>query len=67
MNKLLLEISECLAINKLSLNIKKAVYMSVGSYCSNIPHDLNIQINNILLDQKLKFKYLGIHFDLNLK
>ena len=65
MNKLLLEISRWLATNKLSLNIKKTVYMNFGSYCISVPNDLNIQINYILLEQKNEVKYLGIIFDSN--
>ena len=41
--------------------------MNFGSYSNSIPHDLNIQINNISLEQKNKVKYLGIIFDSNLK
>ena len=41
--------------------------MNFGSYFGSIPHDFNIQINNILLEQKFEVKYLGINFDSNLK
>ena len=42
--------------------------MNFFSYCNSIPHNLNIQMNNIPLDlQKNEVKYLGIIFDSNLK
>ena len=41
--------------------------MNFGSCCNSIPHNFNIQINNIPLEQKNEVKYLGIILDSNLK
>ena len=67
MNYALSKVSEWLAVNKLSLNVKKTVYLNFGSYCISIPHNLQICINNVPIEQKYFFKYLGINFDSNLK
>lgn len=67
MNHDLSIISDWLAINKLSLNIKKTVYLNFGSYNTSIPNDLRICINNFQIEQKHSHKYLGIIFDSNLK
>lgn len=67
MNEYLSKVSIWLALNKLSLNIDKSVYINFGSYSTSTPKNLNIHINDIQLKQVEKYKYLGIMFDSNLK
>ena len=67
MNNNLKYISNWLALNKLSLNILKTVYMNFGCYKNSFPINLNININGINIKQVDHFKYLGIYFDSNLK
>ena len=50
MNKSLEHIANWLAINKLSLNTNKTVYMTMGNYSDSVPIKLDIEIHK----QKLK-------------
>lgn len=67
MNERLIQISNWLALNKLSLNIDKTVYMPFGNYCTSIPDSLDIKINWKNIKKVNKCKYLGIIFDSCLK
>lgn len=67
MNKYLEEVSIWLALNKLTLNVKKTVYITFGNYCDSVPKDLNIIINNEKIQKVDNYKYLGIVLDFNLK
>ena len=62
MNDFLQKISKWLALNKLSLNTEKTVYMEFGSQCDSTPKNLNININGIKLKRVESTKYLGIAF-----
>ena len=66
MNKYLEDISIWLALNKLSLNIKKTVYITFGNYCDSVPKDMNIHIQGIKLSRVEYCKYLGIIIDYRL-
>ena len=59
------KISKWLALNKLSLNTDKTVYMEFGSQCDNTPKNLNININGIKLERVESTKYLV--FDSNMR
>ena len=50
MNKFLNKIANWLALNKLSLNTNKTVYMTVGNYCDSVPRKIEIEIHK----QKIK-------------
>ena len=67
MNKYLEYVSDWLALNKLSLNVKKTVYVTFGIYCISVPKDLNIVIKNEPIERAECVKYLGVHFDHNMK
>jgi hypothetical protein len=64
-NKELDKIQEWLAVNKLSLNIKKTKYMIFHPKRTNIDkfQALQPKLNNINIDRVLDFKFLGIIFD----
>ena len=61
------KISKWLALNKLSLNTDKTVYMEFSCQCDNTPKNLNININGIKLKRFESTKYLGIVFDSNMR
>lgn len=67
MNQYLYDVSIWLKLNKLTLNVKKTVYMMFGNYCDSVPQNLDIKINNENIEKVNKCKYLGIIFDYNLK
>lgn len=67
MNGYLVDITTWLVLNKLSLNIKKTVYITFGNYCNSVPIDMNIYIQGTKLNRVEYCKYLGIIFDYNLK
>ena len=67
MNKNLQKVANWLALNKLSLNISKTVYMTFGNYCDSVPVAINIRINNQPINRVTEHKYLGIIFDYNMK
>ena len=58
--------SKWLALNKLSLNTDKTVYMEFGSQCNSTPKNLNINING-LKSRVESTKYLGFVFDSNMR
>ena len=59
--------SKWLALNKLSLNTDKTVYMEFGSQCGSTPKNLNININWIKNKRVESTKYLGLVFDSNMR
>lgn len=67
MNKFLYEIAKWLALNKLSLNTDKTVYMEFGNNCNSTPKNLNININGIKINRVDNTRYLGVIFDSNMK
>uniref|UniRef100_A0A6V7IK75 Reverse transcriptase domain-containing protein n=1 Tax=Bracon brevicornis TaxID=1563983 RepID=A0A6V7IK75_9HYME len=67
MNGYLDQVSTWLALNRLSLNINKTVYMTFGNYCDSVPIALDITIQSQRVTRVEKHKYLGIHFDFNMK
>ena len=67
MNDLLRKISKWLALNKLSLNTDKTIYMQFGSQCDSTPKNLNININGIKIKRVESTKYLGLVFDSNMR
>lgn len=67
MNKYLEDVSIWLALNKLTLNIQKTVYITFGSYSDSVPKKFEIKINNETLKRVNETKYLGIIFDTNMR
>lgn len=67
MNDYLDKVANWLAFNKLSLNIKKTVFITFGSYCDSVPLEINIEIQNQKIKRVESHKYLGIYFDYNMK
>ena len=67
MNLYLEDVSTRLALNKLSLNINKTVYITFGNYCDSVPKELNIHIQGNKLSRVDHCKYLGIIIDFNLR
>lgn len=67
MNKHLDKVANWLSLNKLSLNIEKTVYMTLGSYVDSLPRDMNIVIRGKKVNRVDHCKYLGVIFDHNLK
>ena len=60
-------VAKWLAQNKLSLNVDKTVYMTLGNYCDSVPRTLNIKIGTQSIKRVKSNKYLGLHFDYNMK
>lgn len=56
-------VSKWLALNQLSLNLDKTVFMTFGNYCDSVPYDISISMNGKLLKRVESCKYLGIVFD----
>ena len=67
MNKYLSIIDQCLARNKLSLNVGKTVYITFGNYCDSVPNQIDIKIKDKEINRVESCKYLGIMFDYNLR
>lgn len=67
MNELLVTVSTWLALNKLSLNVEKTIYMAFGNHCDCIANNLDIRIKNIPIIKVESAKYLGVIFDQRLK
>ena len=67
MNKLLNEVSPWIALNELSLNLKKTVFMVLGIYSNSVPNNLKIFIGNKEIERVYHTKYLGIIIDSNMK
>ena len=67
MNKLLNEVSTWIALNELSLNVKKTVFMALRIYSNSVPNNLKIFIGNKVIERVYHTKYLGIIIDSNMK
>lgn len=67
MNKYTEEVAIWLALNKLTLNVKKSICITFGNYCDSVPRQFNVAINGEKLERVEKCRYLGIIFDDNLK
>lgn len=67
MNEKLTVMANYLALNDLSLNIGKTVYMSFTVQKRKQPESLNIKINNEQIKRVDSTKYLGIEIDSNMK
>ena len=67
MNRYLFIIDQCLARNKLSLNVGKTVYITFGNYCDSVPNQIDIKIKDKEINRVESCKYLGIMFDYNLR
>ena len=67
MNKLLNNVADWLGLNKLSLNIQKTMYITFRNYSNSVPETFNIAIQNQKIRRVMACKYLGIHFDYNMR
>lgn len=67
MNNQLAIISNWLALNKLSLNIDKTVYITFGNYYDSVPQNFIVKINDRIINRVESCKYLGIHFDYRMR
>lgn len=67
MNYYLNKISIWLALNKLSLNIDKTVYIAFGNNCNSNSVYLNINIQGTPIVKVDTTKYLGVHFDSHMR
>lgn len=67
MNNYLKIISEWLALNELSLNIDKTVFMTFGNYCDSVPLHMNLNIDGHNINRVGTCKYLGIIFDYRMR
>lgn len=67
MNNYLHKISNWLALNKLSLNTEKTVYMEFGNTCNSTPKNLNIRIQDKIITSMESITYLGVTFDCNMR
>lgn len=67
MATMLKQISTWLALNKLSLNVQKTVYMSFGNYCDSVPSNIELKINDSPIERVEQCKYLGIIIDYRLQ
>lgn len=61
------EVSIWMALNKLSLNVDKTVFMSFGNYKDSVPLEFELSINGKELQRVTHTKYLGLMFDYNMK
>jgi Reverse transcriptase (RNA-dependent DNA polymerase) len=66
-NFMLSVISNWMALNKLSLNYEKTVFMCFGNYIDSVPQKIYVKIKNKILKRVEQYKYLGIIFDFNMK
>ena len=67
MNKYLHDVHIWIALNELSLNVSKTVYMAFGIYSNSIPTNLKIDINSMEIERVYSTKYLGVIFDSKMK
>ena len=65
-NTELSNISDWLAVNKLSLNVKKTKYMVFHHINKKIPDSLQLHINSITIDRVKDFNFLGLTINENL-
>lgn len=66
MNLQLMEISDWLALNKLTLNIDKTVFVTFGNYCDSVPDRFQVIIDNKEVKRVESCKYLGLSLDYRL-
>lgn len=64
---LLIIVSKCLALNRLSLNIKKTTCITFAIYSNEVPETLDVILKGMNIEKISRFKYLGIQIDSNLK
>lgn len=67
MNNYLKLISDWLALNELSLNVDKTVFITFGNYSDSVPLSVNLVINGHSLERVETCKYLGIIFDYRMR
>ena len=67
MNNYLKIVADWLALNKLSLNVDKTIYITFGIYYDSVPANFDIFIDKRKLKRVESCRYLGIIFDCNLK
>ena len=67
MNETLQRISTWLALNKLSLNTEKTVYIEFGNKVDSTPKNLDIIIQATKINRIKSTKYLGIIFESNIR
>lgn len=60
------EVSDWLALNKLTLSVDKTVYVTFGSYCNSVPKNIKISIKNEEIKRVEGCKYLGLYIDYRL-
>ena len=65
MKTYLKKVADWLALNRLSLNIEKTVYITFGNYVDSVPRTLNIIIDNQSI-KSTSYKYLRIRLDFNM-
>ena len=62
-SQLLKNIATLLALNKLSLNKEKTVYMTLGNYYDSVPKKIVLKINGTEIKRVESTRYLGVIFD----
>ena len=67
MNETLHKISTWLALNKISLNTDKTVYIEFGNQVGSTPKNLDISIQGTKIKRVENTKYLGIIFDSHMR
>ena len=67
MNQTLHKISTWLALNNLSLNTDKTVYIEFGNQVGSTPKNIDINIQGTKIKKVENTKYLGIIFDSNMQ
>ena len=60
MNQHLEKVAVWLALNKLTLNVSKTVYITFGNYCDSVPKNLDIYIIKEKLKKVDSCKYLVV-------
>ena len=65
LNKDLDEVQKWLKSSKLTLNVKKTIYMTIGSHYRlwHLNGDLNVTVNTQQLTRVNSYRYLGIEVD----
>ena len=64
-NEDLVTLSQWLSLNKLTLNLKKTKYIaySLTNRTAQLPHELNVILNGVVIERVSEFKFLGIYVD----
>ena len=63
MSQLQKNIATLLALNKLSINKEKTVYMTFGNYYDSVPKKIVLKINGTEIKRVESTRYLGVIFD----